>query len=78
MRAQAVATLMAPQEIPRIDLAVQTRELLAGVEHEVDQIEALDELVRALVDRGVWGRVGRFTWARDAADGLLLLWEPAR
>lgn len=77
MRAEPIMTLVPVAAARPPALAPETRELLRGIDQDVGNVHALDELVRALVGSGVWDTIGRLAWARDAGDGLLLLWQPA-
>lgn len=75
MLAQRLAMVPSPPPVGE-RLAPETLQLLAEMPHGVDQVDELDTLIQALKECRIWDRLGTLSWARDAGDGLLLLWEP--
>lgn len=56
----------------------EATEILKGLSHDLVAYQAeFDSLVRGLIESGIWGKMGRMTWARDAPGGILLFWQPA-
>lgn len=56
----------------------ETMEIADAMPEPPNDLSALNTLVTALKDAGIWGTLGEITWARDSANGLLLQWTPRK